>query len=96
MPEEKVVPRQAVNGAHVGRIQGERLFPLRDGVLEAPLLAEIPGLLVVSPGDGGIEGEGMRKLTWCVIEEVASGDWGMGGNPVTTADVKAIRAGVPA
>jgi 4-oxalocrotonate tautomerase len=43
-----------------------------------------------------IEGEGMRGVTWVTLEEVSSGDWGMGGNPVTTADVKAIRAGVPA
>jgi len=43
-----------------------------------------------------IEGESMRGVTWVTLEEVSSGDWGMGGNPVTTADVKAIRAGVPA
>jgi 4-oxalocrotonate tautomerase len=43
-----------------------------------------------------IEGESMRGVTWVTLEEVASGDWGMGGNPVTTEDVKAIQAGVPA
>jgi 4-oxalocrotonate tautomerase len=43
-----------------------------------------------------IEGENMRGVTWVTLEEVASGDWGMGGNPVTTADVKALQAGVPA
>jgi 4-oxalocrotonate tautomerase len=43
-----------------------------------------------------IEGEDLRGVTWVTLEEVASGDWGMGGNPVTTSDVKAIRAGVPA
>ena len=26
-----------------------------------------------------IEGEAMRGVTWCVIEEVESGDWGIGG-----------------
>jgi len=35
-------------------------------------------------------------VTWVTLEDVASGDWGMGGSPVTTSDVKAIRAGVPA
>lgn len=40
-----------------------------------------------------IEGENMRGVTWCVIEEVKSGDWGIGGNPLTTADVKALAAG---
>jgi 4-oxalocrotonate tautomerase len=40
-----------------------------------------------------IEGEAMRPVTWVVIEEVKSGDWGMGGNPITTTDVKARAAG---
>jgi 4-oxalocrotonate tautomerase len=41
-----------------------------------------------------IEGENMRPVTWCVIEEVRSGDWAIAGNPLTTADVKALAAGV--
>jgi 4-oxalocrotonate tautomerase len=40
-----------------------------------------------------IEGENMRPVTWVVIEEVKSGDWGIGGNPLTTSDVKALAAG---
>lgn len=40
-----------------------------------------------------IEGENMRQVTWVVIEEVKSGDWGIGGNPLTTSDVKALAAG---
>jgi 4-oxalocrotonate tautomerase len=43
-----------------------------------------------------IEGENMRPVTWVIIEEVSSGDWGIGGNALTTADVKALAAGVPA
>ena len=42
-----------------------------------------------------IEGEAMRPVTWVVVEEVASGEWGIGGKPLTTADVKALAAGVP-
>jgi 4-oxalocrotonate tautomerase len=41
-----------------------------------------------------IEGENMRGVTWVVIEEVASGEWGIGGHPLSTADVKALAAGV--
>ena len=41
-----------------------------------------------------IEGENMRPVTWCVVREVASGDWGIAGNPLTTADVHALAAGV--
>ena len=42
-----------------------------------------------------IEGEALRPVTWVVVEEVKSGDWGIGGNPLTTADVKALAAGQP-
>jgi len=42
-----------------------------------------------------IEGEAMRSVTWVVVEEVKSGDWGIGGQPLTTADVKALAAGPP-
>ena len=40
-----------------------------------------------------IEGENMRKATWVVIEEVKSGDWGIGGTPLTTEDVMAVSKG---
>jgi 4-oxalocrotonate tautomerase len=40
-----------------------------------------------------IEGENLRPVTWVVIEEVKSGDWGVGGNPLTTNDVQALAAG---
>jgi 4-oxalocrotonate tautomerase len=42
-----------------------------------------------------IEGENMRPVTWVIVEEVRSGDWGIAGNPLTTADVKALAAGSP-
>jgi 4-oxalocrotonate tautomerase len=42
-----------------------------------------------------IEGENMRGVTWVVVEEVQSGDWGIGGQPLTTADVKALAKGQP-
>jgi len=40
-----------------------------------------------------IEGENMRSVTWVVIEEVKSGEWAVGGNALTTNDVKALAAG---
>ena len=40
-----------------------------------------------------IEGENLRSVTWVVIEEVKSGDWGVGGNSLTTNDVKALAEG---
>jgi 4-oxalocrotonate tautomerase len=44
----------------------------------------------------GIEGENMRAVTSCVVEEVKSGDWGIAGKPLRTEDVKALAAGVAA
>jgi 4-oxalocrotonate tautomerase len=38
-----------------------------------------------------IEGEAMRGLTWVRVHEVASGNWGIGGKGLTTADVKALQ-----
>ena len=48
-----------------------------------------------------IEGENMRPVTWVVVEEVKSGDWGIGGNALTQAfeceyDVCASNCAVPA
>ena len=43
-----------------------------------------------------IEGEAMRSVTWTVIEEVRSGDWGIAGKPLSTADVRALAATRPA
>lgn len=40
-----------------------------------------------------IEGENMRPVTWCIVEEVKSGDWGIAGNPLTTDDVKVLASG---
>jgi 4-oxalocrotonate tautomerase len=34
-----------------------------------------------------IYGEGIRPVTWVVIKDVKSGEWGIGGNLVTVADV---------
>jgi 4-oxalocrotonate tautomerase len=43
-----------------------------------------------------IEGENMRSVTWVVIDEVKSGDWGIGGQSLTTEAVHALQATVPA
>jgi 4-oxalocrotonate tautomerase len=43
-----------------------------------------------------IEGENMRPVTWVIVEEVLSGDWGIAGNPMRTEDVRALAAGAPA
>jgi 4-oxalocrotonate tautomerase len=40
-----------------------------------------------------IEGESMRQSTWCVVDEVPSGAWGIGGQPITADDERALASG---
>ena len=40
-----------------------------------------------------IEGENLRGVTWVTIEEVRSGDWGIGGQALTKDAVHALAAG---
>jgi 4-oxalocrotonate tautomerase len=40
-----------------------------------------------------VEGEAMRGVTWVRVQEIESGEWAIGGQPLTTADVKKLAAG---
>jgi 4-oxalocrotonate tautomerase len=40
-----------------------------------------------------IEGENLRQVTWVVLEEVKSGEWGIAGQPLTTEAVRKLAAG---
>ena len=40
-----------------------------------------------------IEGENMRRVIWVTIEEVKSGWWAVGGQPITTEMAHAQAAG---
>ena len=62
-----------------------------EGVFDASQKREIVEKLTAAMVS--VEGENMRAVTWCVIEEVRSGDWGIGGKPLSTEDVKALAAG---
>lgn len=39
-----------------------------------------------------IEGESLRGVTWVKINEVESGDWAIGGQPLRAADVQKMAA----
>lgn len=43
-----------------------------------------------------VEGEGLRSVTWVIVEDVSSGAWGVGGQPVTTEMLQQMSAAVPA
>jgi 4-oxalocrotonate tautomerase len=40
-----------------------------------------------------VQGENLRPHTWCVIEEIAAGGWGIGGHAQTADDVRALARG---
>jgi len=40
-----------------------------------------------------VEGEGLRPVTWVIVEDVPSGQWGVGGTPVTTEELKMAAQG---
>jgi len=40
-----------------------------------------------------IEGEAMRNVTWVRVQETGSGEWAIGGKPLTASAVKAMAAG---
>jgi len=37
-----------------------------------------------------VEGEGLRPVTWVIIEDVASGEWGVGGQAITTDIIRTM------
>jgi 4-oxalocrotonate tautomerase len=88
------------NGAHDGRCTNrphkEKYVPLIQvkvikGVFTAPQMQEIVKRLTDAMVE--VEGESMRRLICCVVEEVASGEWGIGGQVLTADDVKALARG---
>lgn len=40
-----------------------------------------------------VEGENMRPVTWVTIKDVRSGEWGIGGQALTTEAVRALADG---
>ena len=40
----------------------------------------------------GVEGEALRGVTWVRVQEIASGEWAIGGKPMTAEAVKAAQS----
>ena len=51
---------------------------------KADLIREVTAAMI------RVEGEAMRGVTWVKINEIASGDWAIGGQPLTTQDVQKL------
>lgn len=39
-----------------------------------------------------VEGEGLRPVTWVIIEDVNSGEWGVSGEAITTDALKTMAS----
>ena len=63
---------------------------LIEGVFTAPQKREMVERL--SEAMVEIAGETMRRVTWCMVEEVASGEWGIGGQALSTDDVRVLAS----
>lgn len=58
------------------------------GVFTAPQKQEIVERLTEAMVE--VEGENLRQMTWCVLEEVANGEWGIGGQILLADDIRAL------
>lgn len=56
------------------------------GYLSLPQKQEI--IRKVTDAIVSVEGEALRPVTWVLIEDIPSGEWGVGGQPITTDDVR--------
>jgi 4-oxalocrotonate tautomerase len=78
------------------RQQGENFMPLiQVRVIKDVFSKEQKRQIISKLTDAmvSIEGEAVRGYTLCLVEEIESGDWGVGGNALTTADVHALARG---
>ena len=55
-----------------------------EGVLSTDKKREL--IVALTDAVAEVGGDGFRPMTRCVIQEVKSGDWGVGGRVLTTAD----------
>jgi 4-oxalocrotonate tautomerase len=42
-----------------------------------------------------IEGENMRETVWCIVDEIAGEEWGVGGRTLTPDDAQALARATP-
>lgn len=61
-----------------------------EGLLTQPRREEL--IRKVTDAVVSVEGEGLRPVTWVLLEEVPSGAWGVGGKALHSDDVRALAA----
>lgn len=81
-----------------GAVAKEAVMPIIDvKVMEGVLSAKQKEAIAQGFTDvfASTVGEPARGVTWVVIQDIASGQWTMGGNPVTTDGVKDLLRNTP-
>ncbi len=67
-------------------------FKAIEGVISPEQKQEL--IKKLTAATASVYGEGIRQVTWVVIEDVGSGEWGIAGKPATTSDIKdLLKAG---
>lgn len=61
------------------------------GVLDAEQKKQV--IQKLTDAVASVAGENLRGAIWVKIYEVNSGEWGIGGKPLTTEAVRALAAG---
>jgi 4-oxalocrotonate tautomerase len=76
-----------------GTTRGDDMPLVKIEVIEDVFTAEQKQDMITKVTDAmvSVEGESLRGVTWVIVEEVRSGDWGIGGKGLTTADVHALQ-----
>lgn len=80
------------------RAEGGQDVPIIDvKVMEGVLTTEQKQMIARGFTDvfSDIVGSPVRPVTWVVIQDVASGQWMMSGDPITTEGVKELLRGEP-
>jgi 4-oxalocrotonate tautomerase len=72
------------NGTHMPLINVKVIEGVFDAAQKQDIIEKLTDTMV------GIEGENLRPVTWVVVEEVRSGQWGVGGEGLTTEAVKTL------
>lgn len=71
-------------------------MPLVDiHVIKGVFTAEQKSAMIAGVTDAmvAVEGDNLRGVTWVKINEVESGDWAIGGQPLQAADVRNMAGG---
>lgn len=68
---------------------------IRATLMEGALSTEQKQALIrrITDATLSVYGESMRPYCWVIVEEITSGQWGAGGQVLTTSDVKALMGG---